>query len=151
MCLNKILFRGLCFFLFKISFFTNGCNIQAIVFLFVGSCKVFPYEWLHEKGSINRNLTDGAFLSWIMCSASSFGEDLLDSQPHLGNRMWGVCEVGLGGLSPLALVLHPRVSFVPHQVLYIHSWEYGQVWQGFLFYLGTHTLFMLLQMQTLIR
>lgn len=39
---------------------------------FVGSHNIFPYGWSGEKGSVNRNLTDGASLSSIIHSASSF-------------------------------------------------------------------------------
>lgn len=64
MCFNKVLFNKMFGFFFFLKYLSLKMDeIQAVGFPFVGSDKVFPYEWSNEGGSVNRNLTDGAFLS----------------------------------------------------------------------------------------
>ena len=102
-CLNTVLFRGL-FFLFKISFSKNGCRPYGLPF--VGSHDIFPYGWSSEEGSVSRNLTDGASLSSIIHSASSFAGQTYSIASHTQGAECGVfVRQGLEALCPSQLLL----------------------------------------------
>lgn len=72
MCLKHGFVQGVVFFFLKSLSLKMDASPRPYGLPFVGSHNIFTYGWSSEEGCANRNLTDGAALSSIIHSASSF-------------------------------------------------------------------------------